>query len=235
MSRAKSFCLVRLALIVIVCLALPGCGDKAKNQARVEKPIPASTPLPTPAASATTVAKLPPPATAEVDAAFRRVFGDDLAAKTADRQSFIVGDFNGDGFEDIAIIARPAHGKLDAINNELANWIIQDADKAFIATPGKTVVVPPKQERPRIGPDEEVLAIIHGFGPQGWRNPDARQAYLIKHAAATLVGTAPSVTQRSIRAMKLSVETDIIRQVRNNRKGFLFWTGGVYAWHPSEG
>ena len=35
--------------------------------------------------------------------------------------------------------------------------------------------------------------------------------------------------------MHLPAETEIIKEVRNNKKGFLFWTGGVYAWHPSEG
>lgn len=214
---------------------LPGCSKSSGNEARVEKPIAVSTPQPSPAASATSQPRLPAPTQAEVDDAFHRVFGDDLVADTASRPSFIVGDFNGDGSEDLAIMARPARGKLEDINSELANWIIQDADKAFIPSAGKAVVVPPRQERPRIGAGEEILAIIHGFGARGWRNPDARQAYIIKHGSATLVGIAPSVTQKAIRAMKLPVETDIIRQVRNNRKGFLFWTGGVYAWHPSEG
>lgn len=80
-----------------------------------------------------------------------------------------------------------------------------------------------------------MLAIIHGYGPAGWRNLDARQAYLIKHAAATFQGTAPSLSEKAIRVMKLPVETEIIKEVRNNKKGFLFWTGGLYAWHPSEG
>jgi hypothetical protein len=32
--------------------------------------------------------------------------------------------------------------------------------------------------------------------------------------------------------MHLPTETDIIKEVRNNKKGFVFWTGGFYAWHP---
>jgi hypothetical protein len=236
MNRIKFFFFISgtLAVSVFIFLGLPGCNAKSKNAALVEKPISAATPQPSPAAAATPAPKLPPPTQAEVTAAFQRVFGSDLIAQSGSH-SFIVGDFNGDESEDIAVIARPAPGKLDDINNELANWIIQDADKAFIPPPTKKVVVPPAQERPRIAQDEEVLAIIHGYGPQGWRNSDARQAYLIKHAAATLLGTAPSISQKAIRAMKLPVETEIIKQVRNNKKGFLFWTGGVYAWHPSEG
>jgi len=237
MNRIKSFFLIisTLVISVFVFAGLSGCNSKpAKDAALVEKPIPATSPQPSAAAVATPLPKLPPPTQAEVKAAFQRVFGSDLIAQFSP-QTFIVGDFNGDEFEDIAIIARPAPGKLEEVNHELANWTIQDADKALIPSPTKKVVALPNQERPRIAQDEEVLAIIHGYGPQGWRNPDARQAYLIKHAAATLVGTAPSISQKAIRAMKLPYETEIIKQVRNNKKGFLFWTGGVYAWHPSEG
>lgn len=236
MSRAKSFLFVRLALTAVLIFSLQGCDSKtSKNEQRVEKPVAVTTPHPSPAASATPIPKLPPPTKAEVDAAFHHVFGDDLLASTANSQYYIVGDFNGDGSEDLAVIARPVNGKLDEVNSELANWILQDADKAFIPPSSKTVVVPPRQERPHIESGEQVLAIIHGFGPQGWRSPDARQAYIVKHAGAPFLGTAPSVSQKAIRAMHLPVETDIIKQVRNNKKGFLFWTGGVYAWHPGEG
>ena len=35
------------------------------------------------------------------------------------------------------MIARPAADKLGDVNNELANWTIQDADTAFIPPPSK--------------------------------------------------------------------------------------------------
>ena len=236
MSRAKFLSLLSLVLAVATLAALQGC---TSNHAQtVEKPIAVATPQPSPAGSPVAPPKLPPPTKAQVEAAFRRVFGDDLIAETdqsSGQATFIVGDFNGDQSEDLAVIARPTPGKLDDVNNELSNWILQDADKAFIAPPGKAVVVPPKQRRPRVERGEELLAIIHGVGPEGWRNPQARQAYIVKHAAATFDGIAPSISQKAIRAMHLPVETEIIKEIRNNKKGFLFWTGGVYAWHPSEG
>jgi hypothetical protein len=236
MSRAKPLSLVCFVLAAALLAALQGC---TSNQAQsVEKPIAVSTPQPAPAGSPVAPPKLPPPTKAQVDEAFRRVFGDDLIAQIENdggETKFIVGDFNGDQSEDVAVIARPAVGKLDEINNELSNWILQDADKAFIAPLGKAVVVPPKQARPHVERGEQLLAIIHGVGPEGWRNPQARQAYIVKHAAATFDGTAPSISQKAIRAMHLPIETDIIKEVRNNKKGFVFWTGGVYAWHLSEG
>jgi hypothetical protein len=224
--------LVRLTLAVALLIAMPGCKSSQK-ELLVEKPVAGSTP--TPAAAATPFPKLPPPTTAEVEAAFHRVFGSALIANISDPQSYIVGDFNGDDSEDIAIIARPASGKLDEINSEFANWIIQDADKAFIPPPTKRVAVPPVQQRPQIQAGEEVLALIHGYGAKGWRDPDARQAYLVKHATGLLEGTEPSISEKAIRAMHLPVETDLIKTTRKNKRGFIFWTGGVYAWHPREG
>ena len=236
MARAKSLSLVRLVLAASVLAALPGCtSNHAQN---VEKPIAVATPQPTPTASPVLPPKLPPPTKAQVKEAVSRVFGEALIAQVENAggtATFIVGDFNGDQSEDLAVIARPAPGKLDEVNNELSNWILQDADKAFIPVPTKSVVVPPHQARPHVERGEQLLAIIHGVGPEGWRNPEARQAYIVKHAAATFEGTAPSISQKAIRVMHLPVETEIIKEVRNGRKGFLFWTGGVYAWHPSEG
>jgi hypothetical protein len=199
----------------------------------MEKPIPVSTPqvekTPEP------LPKLPPPTMAEVESAMHRVFGDDLVWEHGTNPVFVVGDFNGDGFEDVAVIAHPAPGKLDDINGELANWTIQDADKFFVPPSGKRVIKAPHIGPSKVSEGEQILAFIHGHGPQGWRNPDARQAYLVKHAAATFLGTAPNISRKSIRAMHLAVQSDIIQGVRQNKKGFLFWTGGAYAWHPGEG
>jgi len=223
-----------LSFSVTATLPLAGCKGHAKTQTRMEKPIdPAA--APSPQAAATPAPKLPPPTRAEIETAFHRVFGDDLIADGSG-QSFIVGDFNGDQSEDLAVIARPAKAKLDDVNNELANWTIQDADNFFLPPKGeKKVVMPHETRRPKVERGEQILAIIHGFGPGGWRSSDARQAYIVKHAAASFQGIAPSISQKAIREMKLPVETEIIKEIRNNRKGFLFWTGGAYAWHPEQG
>ena len=98
----------------------------------------------------------PHPRMSEVKAALHRVFGDSCslpALRALKGVQFIVGDFNGDQSEDLALTVRPAAGKLKEVNDELANWIIQDADKAFIPPSGKAVVTPPKQERPVWNPE----------------------------------------------------------------------------------
>ena len=233
MSRAKALVLCcTVSMAVILCVLL-GCKTKSsKDEMQVEKPIAVTTPQPVAQKTAEPAAKLPPPTMAEVEAAFHRVFGEALTAERSATPVYLVGDFNGDESEDLAVIARPAPGKLDDVNNELANWTVQDADKAFLPPPGKSVVVLPKGASAKVENSEEIMAIIHGFGPQGWRNPDARQAYIVKHAPAALQGIASSASQSAIRAMHLPVKTDIIEGVRQKKQGFVFWTGGVYAWHP---
>jgi hypothetical protein len=222
----------QLLMFFAVSLTFCGC-TKNGSPAGVEKPVSMSAPQPA-QATATPFPKLPAPTSAEVESAVSRVFSGVLLIDHTPAQFFIVGDFNGDGSEDLAVIVRPARGHLDEINSELANWTIQDADKAFVPSPHQRVVKMEKAAPPKIAEGEAVLAIVHGYGPQGWRNPDARQTILVKHAAAVFQGTAPSISQKAIRVMRLPVETEIIRGVRGREKGFLFWTGGAYAWHPSE-
>lgn len=207
-----------------------GCAQKPQ---RVEKAVPTPTPVAANPAP-TPFPKLPPPSMTEVREAMQRIFGDVLSF-TSEPGSFIVGDLNGDGSEDLAVVARPVSNKLDEINSEVANWIIQDTRQAIIPSPKQTVVKMDKAELPKVIAGETVLAIIHGYGAKGWRNAQARQAYLIKNAAGQFEGTSPSISERAIRAMRLPVETDVIKVVRENKKGFVFWTGGFYAWHPRQG
>lgn len=214
----------------VTLMALLGCSSPQN----VEKPIPPASPQAKKSPEPPPDLSPPPPTLKEVTSAVHRVFGDDLMVDRATSPFFIIGDFNGDNFQDLAVIVRPAPGKLQDINSNLANWIIQDADTFFIPPPSKRVVSLPVIAEAKVTEGEQVLAIIHGHGPQGWRNPDARQAYLVKHAAATFLGTAPSISQKTIRAMHLPVETDIIKEVRKSKNGFLFWTGSAYAWHPNE-
>src|SRR5262249_11265050 len=141
---------------------------------------------------------------------------------------------NGDDSQDLAIIVRPAPGRLEDINGELANWIIQDADMFFVPPPGQRVAAVPKIPAAKVTEGEVRLAIVHGYRHQGWRNPDTRQGYLVKHAAAKFLRLGPSIAEKSIRHMRLPVRTEIIYELRNNRRGFLFWTGQAYAWHPDQ-
>src|SRR5215467_13732320 len=225
-----------IVLVAILALAaMMGC--KQTTAARMEKPIPMTTPTPAPQKGAEPPsAPLPAPTAAEVTTALHRIFGDDLIVEQdSKRPTFIAADLNGDDSQDLAVIVRPAPGKLADINSELANWIIQDANSFFIPPSEGHVVNVPIPAPPKVTEGEVILAIVHGHGHEGWRNPEAKQGYLVKHAAATFLGVAPSISEKSIRMMHLPVQTEILHELRDNKKGFLFWAGQAYAWHPNKG
>ena len=129
----------------------------------------------------------------EAQEALKRVYEDAVSMDASRNGSFLVGDFNGDLSQDIAIVVKPAKNKLAAINDEVANWILGDALKDLefdsrvklqksSSTPARIRI----QEQ-----DNLLLAIIHGFGPAGWRDPEARQTYLLRNAVGTDLRAQP--------------------------------------------
>ncbi len=212
-------------------LALLITGCNAGGQPVMEKPVAGAAAQP--AAEATPFPGLPDPTIAQVQEAVHRVFGEVLVMDHSTQPNFIVGDFNGDGSEDLAVIARAAAGKTDAINDGLANWIIRDTDKVFLPPANEHVVKVPDIRPQRVEAGERVLAIIHGFGPNGWRDPASRQAQILKHPPAVIRGKAASSSEMAIRALRLTVQSEIIKGSRGDKSGYLFWTGSIYAWRAS--
>jgi hypothetical protein len=162
-----------------------------------------------------------PPKAREARDALRRVFGDALAAD-ADRA--VAGDFNDDGSEDLAVVARAAPGMLDRLNDEMANWIVQDA-----AASGRALA------RVTVSSADSLLAVLHGHGPAGWRSPEARQAYVVRNSPARprlfvidrgLAQSVPSVQPISAGP---SVQHVLIDDTPRN-PGFLYWSGSRYVW-----
>jgi hypothetical protein len=84
-----------------------------------------------------------------------------------------VADFNGDGSEDVAVVASPRSALLSTVNAPLANWTIQDP----LGPPGVGAGAKPARPTLRLG--DTLLAVVHGAGAGGWRDPEARQAYLL--------------------------------------------------------
>ena len=173
-----------------------------------------------------------PPTLTEVDAAVTRVF-QKVAAASASKTSFVVGDFNGDGSEDLAVVVRPAEGQLPEVNNELANWILEDPKKVFLPRPG--VALPP-QAKPvpvRVEKGDALLAIIHGVGPQGWRSAEARQTFLLKN------GPDSNMATQSMKSLREGKDKEILPPIKGDainghlgaKTGLILWTGAKYAWY----
>jgi hypothetical protein len=188
-------------------------------------PTPAPTPLP------------PPPPAADVRAAVARVYKGSVAADER-AGSAVVGDFNGDGSEDLVVRVRAVPGRVDDLNEELANWIVTDPRKVERPDPRKfdphqgVQKLTPTTERPHIAATDSLLVVIHGYKEAGWRNAEASQTYLLKDVGGTDLRTQ---TRASARLTTLGQNPprlmgDVIRETLRDEQGFLYWNGATYGW-----
>ena len=195
--------------------------------------------LASPTPSATPADKpLTPPNPTEIRDTVARVF-DKAATPDSSRPGYAVGDFNGDGSQDRAMPPRKPSRKpvdensLAQINNELANWLLEDPRTVVINT--AATVRPPPAKPVRAEKGDSLLAIIHGVGPQGWRNPEAKQTFLLKNGAGSnMIVLAVKDIVASKRSAKVPrLRGDTISETVGGKEGILFWTGAKYAWHAS--
>jgi hypothetical protein len=244
LSRLKSrleMLFKRTDVLLLVFLVAPqypvmtGC-VKPPEQPRVEQPPPPETVQP--AAPATEPAqpekalKLPTPTQADVRSAIARIYKD---AVVVDANRFVVGDFNGDGSEDVAVVVKPATGALAEINSEVANWILEDPQKVVLPDPNKKVQpLAPLSKPTRVEQSDTLLAVIHGYGPSGWRDPKSRQTYLLKNAVGSNLKThqlAGMLKASSSIAKLPKLRGDVINETIGEESGFIYYTGAKYAWY----
>jgi hypothetical protein len=174
---------------------------------------------------------LSPPKPAEAIEALSRIYQNTVIIDR--NQKLITGDFNGDHSQDIAVVVLPEEGALSDINDELANWTLGDPTKVVVM---KKTGVPATPEPVKVEKGDTLLAVIHGHGPPGWRNQEARQSYLLRNAAGSLMKTQKAEDAMKAHRGKLDfprLRGDVI--THGGRRGFLYWTGAKYAWYqPGE-
>src|SRR5262249_21817342 len=156
-----------------------------------------------------------------------------IAVNRASRCLCVTGAFNEDGSEDLAVVVRPIPTNVAELNNDLANWILEDPLLVQLPDPEKGVQpFPPKPKPVMVTPGDLLLAVIHGYGPGGWRDPRAQQSYLLCNAAGHAMHRAASLNFRKTSAFKqkLYVAGDGIVETLAQEQGFLFWTGSKSAW-----
>ena len=217
-----------LLILILVGLAfIPSC--KRQSQ-KVEKPveIKPQSPLGVQPVIQPVYPKLPAPTQNEIKKALDRVFQGAVIADDKESPRYIVGDFNGDSSEDLAIWVKPVTERLAEINDEFANWTLVDPHKTRVPDGRVRVVrmpaLSPKPEK--VEGSELLLAVIHGIYDKGWRDPKARQAYVLHQVDGR------TLSIRHVDRLPGTLHSaDVIFPQGN---GFLYWAGGAYAWKESS-
>jgi hypothetical protein len=185
---------------------------------RVEAPVSPGIAL---AAQPQQVSKLPPAQPNEVQEAVKRVFKEAVLIDTTYNPAFIVGDFNGDLSQDIAVVLKPAADKLSALNEESPTWMLRDLGGS----------APPASPRLRVAANDKLLAIIHGYDARGWRDASATQTYLLKNAAGSGMETySAKEFVAAYQGKKLpQLRGDVVGQEIGGKLKCIYFAGATYS------
>jgi hypothetical protein len=206
------------AALLFGCFLMFGCARS--EQPLVEAPPPYQPP---PAAQPPQIAALPAKQN-EVQAAVKRVFKDAAVMDTRHTPNFIAGDFNGDHSQDIAVVLIPAPGKTAEMNQEFPAWILRDP------------FAPNRLGALKVQENEVLLAIIHGYGDNDWRDPQATQTYLLKNAvgAGMEVNSGKDFPAANAGKKTPRFQGDLIAEVVRGKSGYLYYTGPTYSWYDPK-
>lgn len=218
---------IGLAVLISALSLLTGCSKAAKPVAEA-RPV-AEAPPPSLTAQADQpqqMSKLPPPQMNEVQEAVKRVFKEALIIDTSHKPTFIVGDFNGDLSQDVAVVLKPASDKLSELNEEFPNWILRD-----LAGPNQ-----PGSPRLRVAANDELLAIIHGYDAKGWRDHQATQTYLLKNATGSgMKAHSAKDFVAAHQGRKLpQLRGDVVGEELGGKSGYLYYAGATYSWYDPK-
>jgi rhodanese-related sulfurtransferase len=207
-----------LFLLLIVFM----CGCSTGKRADVEKP---PTPQATPAAPVTSAINVEPARAAnlpEVQDAVKRVFKTAAVLHPDHNPNFVTGDFNGDSSQDLAVVLKPDN--IAEMNQEYPPWLLRD---------------PRRNGAPQdlqVRKDEVVLAVIHGYGANAWRDPEATQTFVLKNVAGNdlKVKTSKEFVSANIGRKLPRPQGDLIAENLNGTPGYLYYAVSTYSWYDPK-
>ena len=219
MTRAHARTPILAALAVLAAAILPRACTRRPVAERSVVPSPAAMEHLRPAVVDPDFSAAEP---AEVRAALARAFGGSVEATSP---SSAVGDFNGDGAPDLAVAVRALPWRVSDLNDGLANWTVQDC------APFDPSSLPAHaRPRPLVREEEALVAIVHGVGARGWRDPGARQAYLLKNAGGPEKARPRADAPGLAEADGSSSGGHVLATTRGRERGVVYWTGVRYRY-----
>jgi hypothetical protein len=211
------------ASLTISLLALSifsACSSSPKPKA--EAPPPAYQPTPESAVPLTPSVAIAPKLP-EVQNKINTVFKDAAVLHPNHNPNFFSGDFNGDASQDLVVILKPVH--LDELNRQFAPWLVRDP-RSNMSTP----------VRPPIQKDETLLAVIHGFGNNDWRDPEATQTFVLKNVVGNdmKVKSGKEFLEANSGRKLPRPQGDLIGETINGTEGYLYYTTSSYFWYDPK-
>jgi len=207
-------------LVTIVLLILTGCSSTAKRAA-VEQAPPSYQPSPesTPVRLTAVVA----PKQIEVQDKIKQVFKGAAVLNPNYNPNFLMGDFNGDASQDLAVIIKPV--KLEEMNQELTPWLIR--------APRTNKV---ERTRLKIEKDEPLLAVIHGYGANDWRDPEATQTFVLKDVVGNdlKVHNGKEFVAANAGRKLPRAQGDLIGEILQGTQGYLYYAVSTYSWYDPK-
>jgi hypothetical protein len=212
--RFRGFGLIVSTVFLIMC----GC---AKHEALTTPSLQSAAAV----QNTTENAQKPAPTLDAVNKAVTRVFKTAAVIDPTRQPNFFIGDFNGDDSPDLAVILKPENEKLAEMNQESPPWILKDL--LSVSRPAAPL---------RIAAGDLLLAIIHGYGPNGWRDDQATQTYLLKNAIGLEVKAYAKsdfvIANKGKQLPRLS--GDLISENLSGNRVYLYFTGAQYSWYDPK-
>src|SRR5215813_5155954 len=210
--------LITVAVAVTLCFTF-GCAKTVSETSKTASPL-------APATIDTRPVQSSQPKPNEIATVVKRIFKDATAPDSQRTPNFVVGDFNGDGSQDIAVVVTPVSGKLTEMNQEFPPWILKDPFTRPM--PG----LPP----PQVKAGEALLAVVHGYGHDGWRDSQATQTYLLKNAVG---GELKTINKSEFQQANQGKATprlvgDLIAEDLRGQPGYLYFAGPTYSWYDPK-
>jgi rhodanese-related sulfurtransferase len=208
--------MTRIAICLISLSFVAACSSSSKQPVAEAPPAYQATPQSTPVRMGVAQA----PKLVEVQDAVKRVFKDAAVVDTKHNPHFLAGDFNGDRSQDIAVIVKPV--KLDEMNQDLPAWLIREPRSNK-----------PPTVRLRVEKDEPLLAVIHGYGTNDWRDTQATQTFVLKNVVGNdlRVENRPEFVKAHSGRKLPRPQGDLIRETLNGTPGYLYYAVSTYSWY----
>lgn len=213
--------MTRTLILTVVCFLFLGCSSKntvVVEQAPIPKPAAESPPLKIEVAQA--------PKLSEVQDAIKRVFKDAAVLDSNQSPNFLAGDFNGDHSQDLAVILKPVAAKLAELNEEHPRWLLRDPRAKQTD----------RRPQLQIEKDETLLAVIHGYGANDWRDPEATQTFVLKNVVGSdlRVHSGKEFVAANTGRKLPRPQGDLIGETLQGTPGYLYYAVSTYSWYDPK-